>query len=82
VPTEAEWYGRLNGAGFETVRVIKGGTVASALPAPDAPAQALPEMDPSERIDPKLFDIGAMHHDVTERYSRRLGYRVYRAILK
>ncbi|MGZ4106521.1 MAG: class I SAM-dependent methyltransferase, partial [Tumebacillaceae bacterium] len=79
VPTETEWRGRLNRAGFDPVAVVKGGTVASAIPGPDSKPEELPEFDPSDSIDPRLYDIWTAHQAITEKYSRRLGYRVYRA---
>lgn len=82
VPTEAEWTGRLQGAGFTDVTVLHGGTVASALPGADAPAEALPEFDTSQQVDPRLYEIWRRHQELTEQYSRRLGYRFYRAVCK
>lgn len=82
VPTETEWRGRLNRAGFDPVDVLKGGTVASAIPGPESSGQELPEFDPQEAIDPRLYDIWNAHQAITEKFSRRLGYRVYRAVRK
>ncbi|MGB8955085.1 MAG: class I SAM-dependent methyltransferase [Tumebacillaceae bacterium] len=79
VPTETEWKGRLQRAGFGTAEVIKGGTVASALPGESSPQEQFPEYDPSETIDPQLYDIMNAHQNLTQKYARRLGYRVYRA---
>ncbi|PWK11479.1 class I SAM-dependent methyltransferase [Tumebacillus permanentifrigoris] len=80
VPTEAEWTGRLQGAGFADVSVLHGGTVASAIPGQEVSEQELPEFDPSQQVDPRLYEIWRGHQELTERYSRRLGYRVYRAV--
>ncbi|HEU4965309.1 MAG TPA: methyltransferase domain-containing protein [Bacilli bacterium] len=77
VPTEAEWCGRLQKVGFAKVDVLKKGTVASAVPGPQATPGELPEFDPSPDIDPELFAIWERHQALTERFSRRLGYRVY-----
>jgi SAM-dependent methyltransferase len=82
VPTETEWRGRLNRAGFDPVEVVRGGTVASAIPGPGTKQEELPEFDPSDGIDPRLYDIWTAHQAITEKYSRRLGYRVYRAIVQ
>lgn len=81
VPTEAEWRGRLERAGFTKVDVLLGGTVQSALPGPHSEGDALPEHDPSQVIDPAAMEILAAHQELTQRYARRLGYRVYRASL-
>ncbi|KEO82521.1 class I SAM-dependent methyltransferase [Tumebacillus flagellatus] len=80
VPTETEWAGRLQGAGFASVSVVRGGTVASALPDDHTPPQELPEFDAPQSVDPRLYDIWSAHQALTEKFSRRLGYRVYRAV--
>lgn len=82
VPTEAEWCGRLHKAGFAAVQTVKKGTVASAIPGPNARPGELPEFDPSPDIDGQLFEIWEKHHDLTQRFARRLGYRVYRAVCR
>jgi len=80
VPTEAEWVGRLQRAGFGQVQVLAGGSVASAMQEANQEG-AVPEFDPSPTIDPNLYAIGARHHELVEKYARRLGYRFYRAVL-
>lgn len=82
VPTEAEWLGRLQGAGFHQTTLVRGGTVASAIPSQNAHVEELPEFDPSQDSDPRLYEIWRGHQELTERFSRRLGYRVYRAVRK
>lgn len=80
VPTETEWCGRLQRAGFAKIDIVRGGTVASAITSTEQPdPDQFPEYDPSEQVDPKLYEIWMAHQQITERYSRRLGYRVYRA---
>lgn len=81
VPTEAEWRGRLQRAGFDSIRVICGGSVASALEHLDEEG-VVPEFDPSPSIDEQLYEIGNQHQELVQKYSRRLGYRYYRAIVK
>nr|WP_236588169.1 class I SAM-dependent methyltransferase [Tumebacillus amylolyticus] len=82
VPTETEWTGRLQGIGFESISVVRGGTVASAIPNEQTPEQELPEFEASQDVDPRLYDIWSAHQALTEKFSRRLGYRVYRAVRK
>ncbi|WP_157729558.1 class I SAM-dependent methyltransferase [Tumebacillus algifaecis] len=79
VPTEAEWIARLQKAGFAGAEVVKGGTVASALPSDESSSGALPEFNLSDGIDPQVYAIWHRHQEVTETFKHRLGYRVYRA---
>jgi ubiquinone/menaquinone biosynthesis C-methylase UbiE len=82
VPTETEWCGRLQRAGFDPVEVVTGGTVASAVANDDLQQQDAHEFDPSAGIEPRDYEVWAAHEDLTKRYSQRLGYRVFRARLK
>lgn len=83
VPTEAEWRGRLEQAGFDRIEVVKGGSVASALTAmTEQQAADAQDIDPSEGIDPRLYEIFAAHERVTRQYRHRLGFRVFRAVVR
>jgi ubiquinone/menaquinone biosynthesis C-methylase UbiE len=84
VPTEKEWKNKFQEAGLQSVEIVKEKMVASALQDLStrtnfSPSTVeLPEFNPSDPIDPNLYDIWDEHQSLTERYSDKLKYNVYR----
>jgi ubiquinone/menaquinone biosynthesis C-methylase UbiE len=84
VPTEKEWKNKFQEAGFQSVEIVKEKLVASALQELSTQTNSspskdeLPEFNPSHPIDPNLYHIWDEHQSLTESYSHKLKYNVYR----
>jgi SAM-dependent methyltransferase len=78
VPSKTGWIKLFKNAGFDSIQIIKGGTVHSLLSYTPNLENVMVEMDPSESIDPKLDKIGDRHLDLTEKLKEKLGYNFFR----
>ena len=70
---EEEWKEHYLNAGFSEVIIERDHEANNNQLAAD-------KNDPSEYIDPKLFEILQAHTEVLQKFAGRLGYRLYRCI--
>lgn len=73
VLSEEEWLSVLRQAGFTKIETIE--TPSELLPS------ELTDINQSENIHPKLFDLLEKHHQFTLQNNRYLGYRVFKCHL-
>ncbi len=81
IPTLLEWKSYYLGGGFHSVELIKEKRVAQALNLQplNTDRELLPEFNPSEHLDPLLYQVWDDHQSLTERFAQKLSYNVYRA---
>ncbi|MGE8203947.1 class I SAM-dependent methyltransferase [Heyndrickxia sp. NPDC080065] len=73
--TEEEWLSALHSAGFRKVDILSTDTIFSHLQK----NIDQPEFNLSDSIDPQLMDIMLKHQDITTKFSKKIGYRVFRS---
>jgi ubiquinone/menaquinone biosynthesis C-methylase UbiE len=78
VPTEAEWRDQFDQQKFHSIEIAEEGSVSSILNEHPVSEHDWPEFNPSESIDPRLFNIWDEHQQLTERYSNKLKYCFFR----
>ena len=79
VPTEIEWKYIYKNGGFHSVETFHGDYVANALTGNYPQTFMPPEFDPSDVIDPSIYQIWDEHQQLTEKYADMLKYSVYYA---
>lgn len=76
---EKSWVNKLRASGFRSVRILRSEKVLPIMKFPLA-ADELPEFNISPSIDPQMDQIIKQHQKVTALFSKKLGYRVFRAV--
>ncbi|WP_034670528.1 class I SAM-dependent methyltransferase [Ectobacillus panaciterrae] len=70
--TEAEWYNRLQHAGFSNVQIVHGSTAAASQYTAEQP-----DWDLSSQIDASVYSVWAHHETILAKYGHLLGHRVF-----
>ncbi|MGY0694883.1 class I SAM-dependent methyltransferase [Virgibacillus sp. FSP13] len=81
VPLLDEWKAMFHSAGFRSVEVVKENTVEKMLHDQSFQESiSSPEINPSNPMDPSLYEIWDKHQLLTERFSNQLKYSVYKVV--
>jgi SAM-dependent methyltransferase len=78
VPKKEEWVSDFKKAGFTSIEIMKEEIISSTLQNQPASTDQMPQFNPSEKINSKLFGILNDHQKLTENYSHRLKYTVFK----
>ncbi len=76
IPTEQEWIKKFNEAGFDSVRIMYGGSVFSAIFQNMIPNRNQKLLS-SKKLNAALQDLWLDHQRLTLKYGHVLGYRVF-----
>ncbi|ASN07068.1 hypothetical protein [Virgibacillus necropolis] len=72
VPTESEWMGIYNNAGFNLIKTVLENSVTKALNTQtlQRDSDGSLEFDPSDSIDSSIYEIWDEHQLLTEKYAK------------
>lgn len=76
VLTEKEWLSKLHSGGFRNTEILHSDTLSAHLQK----NIEQPDFHLSSPLDPKLHEILFKHQQITEQFSKKIGFRVFRSI--